>query len=239
MKKLIFPAVLIAVVLISGCTGDTGIQACSPENTVAAGDHVRVQYVGTLEDGTLFDEGEINFTSMAGEMIEGFDEAVAGMCLGEEKNVTIPPEKAYPYYPEMVETMPLVVELDKMLTVSVESFNESLGSYPEVGKTYFDPNVHIMPLKVTEIADGNVTMEKIAELNSSIRGVEPWPLDVINVTEDKIFLRRNVTDGETIQTYMGPKTLSVSGGELTLDMNMQLAGRTLVFYVKVLELDKA
>ncbi len=238
MKKLILPAGLIALVLISGCIGDNGIQACSPENTVAAGDMVKVQYVGMLENGVVFDEGEINFTSMAGEMIEGFDEAVAGMCLGEEKNVTIPPEKAYPYYPELVETIPLVVELDTMLTVSVESFNGTLGSYPEVGKTYFDPNVHIMPLRVTEVADGNVTMKKIAELNSSIRGVEPWPLDVINVTEDKIFLRRNVTDGETVQTYQGPKIVSVSGDELTLDMNMQLAGKTLVFHIKVLEVDK-
>jgi peptidylprolyl isomerase len=239
MTRLIFPAVLIAVILISGCTGDTGGQACSPENTVAAGDTVKVQYIGMLENGVIFDEGEISFTSMAGEMIEGFDETVAGMCLGEEKNVTIPPEKAYPHYPELVERMPLVIELDRMLTVTVESFNDTIGSYPEVGKTYFDPNVHIMPLKVAEVAEGNVTMEKVAELNSSISGVEPWPLDVINVTGDKIVLSRNVEDGETVQTYQGPKVVSVSGDELTLDMNMELAGKTLIFYIKVLELDKA
>jgi FKBP-type peptidyl-prolyl cis-trans isomerase 2 len=238
MTEKILIVLIIAVILVSGCTWAGVPQtACSPEHMVEEGDLVKVQYRGTVE-GALFDEGEIEFISMSGDMIDGFDEAVLGMCLGEEKNVTIPPEKAYPYNPELVEVMPVELELEKTLTVPVETFNETFGEYPVAGKSYFDPDVHIFTLKVLEVAGGNVTMEKAAEINSSISGAEPWPIEVLNVTEDAILLRRVVNDGDTVRTYLGFKTVSVSGGELSLDLNSPLAGKTLDFYIKVLEVQK-
>ncbi len=66
---------------------------------VKAGDSVAVEYTGRFENGTIFDSSAgrdpLEFTAGSGQMIEGFDEAVIGMKLGEEKKVTIPPEKAY------------------------------------------------------------------------------------------------------------------------------------------------
>ena len=73
---------IAALLLVSGCVSDSSTKAC-----VAAGDLVTVQYRGTLDSGELFDEGELQFTAGAGEMISGFDGAVMGMCLGGEKNV--------------------------------------------------------------------------------------------------------------------------------------------------------
>ncbi|MBN3037698.1 MAG: peptidylprolyl isomerase [Candidatus Diapherotrites archaeon] len=82
-------------------------------DTVKAGDTVRVDYLGTLRDGTVFDTSmeskareaglfnpqrayePIEFVVGAGQMIQGFDEAVVGMKSGEKKTVTLPPEKAY------------------------------------------------------------------------------------------------------------------------------------------------
>ena len=80
--------------------------------TVGAGDWVSVNYIGSLENGTVFDTslesvalqhnmtqthdyGPFNFTVGAQQAIVGFDEAVLGMRKGESKVVTIPPEKAY------------------------------------------------------------------------------------------------------------------------------------------------
>jgi peptidylprolyl isomerase len=66
---------------------------------VSVDDRIKVEYIAKLADGTVIDKsagrGPLEFTVGAGEMIKGFDEAVVGMALGEEKTVTLPPEKAY------------------------------------------------------------------------------------------------------------------------------------------------
>src|SRR5215218_954434 len=63
------------------------------------GDTVRVHYTGTLEDGQEFDSSRgldpLTFTIGAGAVIQGFDDAVTGMAVGDEKRVTIPAEEAY------------------------------------------------------------------------------------------------------------------------------------------------
>lgn len=86
--------------------------------TVENGDTISVDYVGKLEDGTVFDTSEkeaaveagiynemrdykpLTFTVGAGQMIKGFDEGVVGMKVGEEKTLEIPPEEAYGEYME-------------------------------------------------------------------------------------------------------------------------------------------
>lgn len=67
---------------------------------VKAGQTVSVHYIGTFEDGTEFDSSvsrgqPITFQVGAGQMIAGFDQAVAGMTNGETKDVTLTPEMAY------------------------------------------------------------------------------------------------------------------------------------------------
>lgn len=60
----------------------------------------RTHYKGTLNDGTQFDSsydrGEpLEFTCGAGQMILGFDKAVADMEVGQVVNVHLAPEEAY------------------------------------------------------------------------------------------------------------------------------------------------
>ncbi len=75
------------------------------------GDCVKVHYTGLLEDGSTFDSSRevepLEFTLGSGQVIAGFDEAVVGMKLGEQKNVTVPAHKAYgARHEEMVITVP-------------------------------------------------------------------------------------------------------------------------------------
>lgn len=85
---------------------------------IEKGDTISVNYVGKLEDGTIFDTSvkevaveagiyiqmrnyePLTFTIGEGQMIKGFDEGVVGMQVGEEKTLTIPPEEAYGEYRE-------------------------------------------------------------------------------------------------------------------------------------------
>ena len=63
------------------------------------GDTVHIHYTGRLDDGSVFDASEgrdpIAFTLGTGQVIPGFDRAVVGMRVGEQKTVRIPVEEAY------------------------------------------------------------------------------------------------------------------------------------------------
>ncbi|MFB0527236.1 MAG: peptidylprolyl isomerase [bacterium] len=69
------------------------------KEVIKKGDKVKVQYTGTLQDGTIFDKSKeekpLEFTVGSGQIIPGFDKAVEGMKLNEEKKVTLKPEDAY------------------------------------------------------------------------------------------------------------------------------------------------
>jgi FKBP-type peptidyl-prolyl cis-trans isomerase 2 len=109
MKKtylIILSAILAGLMLVMGCGGGDGAAVAK------AGDTVKVNYTGTLKDGTQFDSSvgrdPLQFTLGSGQVIKGFDDAVTGMKVGEKKTVTIPAAQAYGAYRN-----DLVFEVDK------------------------------------------------------------------------------------------------------------------------------
>jgi len=79
---------------------------------IKKGDKVKVEYTGTLADGTVFDTSErhggpLEFEAGAGKVIKGFDEALIGMSVGHEKSITLAPADAYgEHNPQMVQQVP-------------------------------------------------------------------------------------------------------------------------------------
>lgn len=68
--------------------------------TAVAGKTVSVNYLGTLEDGTKFDSSydrgqPIVFTLGVGQVIQGWDQGVAGMKVGGKRRLVIPAALAY------------------------------------------------------------------------------------------------------------------------------------------------
>lgn len=63
------------------------------------GDTVRVHYTGQLNDGTEFDSSRgrdpLEFEVGSGQVIPGFESAVAGMAVGDSCTTTIAAENAY------------------------------------------------------------------------------------------------------------------------------------------------
>lgn len=64
------------------------------------GDLLVVNYVGKLEDGTVFDSSidrnqTFSFTVGNGEVIKGWDEGLLGMKVGEKRKLTMIPELGY------------------------------------------------------------------------------------------------------------------------------------------------
>lgn len=80
--------------------------------TVKTGDKVKIEYTGTLEDGTIFDSSAdhgnpLEFEVGSGQVIKGFDDAILGMNEGEEKQFSIEPAEAYGEHdPTLVQKVP-------------------------------------------------------------------------------------------------------------------------------------
>ena len=65
-----------------------------------AGKKVQVHYTGTLTDGSKFDSSldrgtPFEFVLGMGQVIQGWDQGVAGMKVGGQRRLTVPPEMGY------------------------------------------------------------------------------------------------------------------------------------------------
>jgi FKBP-type peptidyl-prolyl cis-trans isomerase len=64
------------------------------------GKTVSVNYVGMLQDGTVFDASAnhgspITFTLGSGQVIPGWEQGIAGMKVGGKRHLVIPPDLGY------------------------------------------------------------------------------------------------------------------------------------------------
>ena len=112
------------------------------------GDTVSVEYKGTLDDGSVFDESKepLTFTIGNKQVIAGFEKGVLGMEVGEEKDIVIEPEDAYgKVNPQLIQDVP----------------RDKLGDIkPEVGMVLGInlPNGQI-PAKVVKFDENTVTLD--------------------------------------------------------------------------------
>ena len=116
------------------------------------GNKVKVKYTGRLADGTVFDSSEgrppLEVVLGSGHVIVGFDEALTGMGVGEQKTVTIPVDKAYGEYdPQKVMEVPI----DQV----PPDFTPEVGQKLEVGGV----NGEIVLVTVREINDTHIYLD--------------------------------------------------------------------------------
>jgi peptidylprolyl isomerase len=127
---------------------------CSEGRIVAAGDQIRVNYIGRFEDGSIFDSSEghepLEFTVGAEQVIAGFDQAVIGLKPGESCHVVVAPEDGYGHHiPEMV------AEVERRLIPNHDEL--ALGSMLEVSMEN-GQSLEVQVVKLSEeavVLDGN------------------------------------------------------------------------------------
>lgn len=120
--------------------------------TAKSGDTVRIHYTGTLTDGTKFDSSEgrepLEFSLGSGQVIPGFDNAVDGMAVGENKSVTIEPAEAYgDRHPQLIQDVPksaLPEEMDPQVGMQLQSQS---------------PEGQVMRLVVTDVKEDAITVD--------------------------------------------------------------------------------
>lgn len=138
---------------------------------VKKGDKIKIEYEGTLDDGSVFDSSEkhgkpLEFEAGSGKVIKGFDEAVIGMEVGEEKKVHITKDKAYGDRKEE-----LVKKAPK------EQFPKDKKVEPGMMLAVGLPNGAQLPAVVTDVKENEVTIDMNhplagKDLNFKIKVVE-------------------------------------------------------------------
>jgi peptidylprolyl isomerase len=117
------------------------------------GDTVQVHYRGLFEDGTVFDATHQTepFELTLGDhlVVPGFEKAIIGMQVGEEKTVTVPPEDAFG-------------EIQEGLTVTLKKSDLPGKIEPKVGmmlQVRSKKHEGISKVTVTEVTDDTVTLD--------------------------------------------------------------------------------
>ncbi|SZE99589.1 unnamed protein product [Blumeria hordei] len=97
-------AFLAAIASIHASKSEVEIQidhAVECERRTQKGDKVYVHYRGSLKDGgkefdNSYDRGKpLDFVVGEGHVIKGWDQNLMGMCIGDKRTLTIPPEFGY------------------------------------------------------------------------------------------------------------------------------------------------
>ena len=122
---------------------------------VKSGDKVSVDYEGRFEDGKVFDSSShgdhshpLEFESGARQVIKGFDDAVIGMKVNEEKEFTINPEDAYGLVNDK-----LIQEVPKKSLPKGHEPKEGMTLVMKTSQGYK------IPVRITNVTDDKVTLD--------------------------------------------------------------------------------
>lgn len=118
------------------------------------GDLVTVIYEGTLEDGSVFDSSDedepLCFVLGEDAVLPGFEKAILGMQVGEQKTVRIPPDEGFGLHEERlvdefaVDSLPADLTLKVGATLEVTAQNGSnfqvMVTHLHAGRVTLDAN---------------------------------------------------------------------------------------------------
>jgi FKBP-type peptidyl-prolyl cis-trans isomerase 2 len=215
----------LVIVLYQGNQDETN----KKNRAVATGDTVKVDYIGKLSDGRVFDTSlasvandagvpkslvfslrtnssytPLSFTVGSGSLIAGFNNAVVGMKVGETKTVDIPPSEGY----------------GNLVMSKVTNFNltETKNVYEEMSFAQFKA-------KYTVTAVSGMTL---------IDPVYKWPVNVLlaNSEADKVRIQNAPVQGQNYLIYSN-STDSASGWNITVttvDTVISVAGQIILVH---------
>lgn len=164
--------VLIAVLMVSASSVVVLLYTGSQNNpgpkvdVVNKGDSIKVDYIGRLADGRVFDTSSwdvanndalypksvsfsiraqsaytpLQFVVGSGQLIKGFDNGVIGMAKGDSKVITVLPEDGYGFMnASRLFVMPLWDVAPVKERMNFSEFSYTYGVSPEVGLMVEDP----------------------------------------------------------------------------------------------------
>ena len=145
---------------------------------VKSGDTIKVHYHGTLTDGSVFDSSTgrepLEFEVGSGMVIEGFDNGVLGMTIGEKKTVSLTPEQAYG---ELREDMFMEFPIDRFPTDLVPELGMQLNMSNDEGDQF--------PVVIVEITEDYVVLDS----NHPLAGKDLiFDLELVDITPKSLII---------------------------------------------------
>ena len=213
MKKVLI-IVLTVMLLLSGCVS---------QKTVKTGDNVSVDYIGSLQDGTVFDTSKesvakshnlyspervyspYNFSVGSHGIIKGLSEGVIGMKVGETKSLTIPPEKAYgPVIPSKIYVYPRIQVapsiFPRIIEFPITEFERTFGAEHKIGDIVNLPNT---PINATiQNLTKNVSLSLNFKIGDKVPVGYPWNVTIIAIDNKNVTVAHNVKKNDTAQFQM-------------------------------------
>ncbi len=249
--------ILLIAILFIGCISGSKVAETS---SIAIGDTVSLNYIAEIKDsGLVFDtsyesvardakipkiEGfkpkasyePIDFIVGEGLIMPAFEEALIGMKVGEEKTVVVPPHEGYGERNEsLVISMSRFVIIPREAEMSLESFKFSYNKEPVLNDTVEDIywNSRVIRVNDTVVVRHEPPPNLLKEtLNGKIK---------VDSNETSVIVEYIPVLNVTFQNSIGNYVTVVHSNQtsMTVDYNHPLAGKTLIFQIKVEKIIKA
>ncbi len=215
MKRILLLVIAASIIIFSGCLD---------QKTVKTGDNISVDYIGSFQDGKVFDTSlesvakenqlydpekkytPLRFTVGNNEVIKGMDEGVIGMKVGDSRKLTIPPEKGYGLIkPELISRYDIIQNISakentfpRDLNISLEEFEATFGPGHNKSDTVVIPGTNIN-LTINNISS-NVSLSYDLKEGSQIFSQNAlWNMTVIKIDNKNITIKPAVKLNDTIQ----------------------------------------
>lgn len=147
------------------------------------------------------------------KVIEGLDEGLRGLKVGDLVEIEIPPEKGYQPNPDLIYQIERSLETlikeqatdryqtyDRSYSITSDDYTDTYGKSPQVGDKV---NLVGWIGTVTTIdSEGNVTIRSDPDIGDTIVTL-PWSMSVVEVTEDSLTLEFVAEIGESYQNAYG------------------------------------
>ncbi len=241
---------------------ETPAHASAEKNTqskvVEAGDLVKVAYTATLESGELLRTTDPDVASNPGqkkikgffqvvsgpetiiagsqEEFPGLGRAVLGLKAGDQHEVVILPNEAFG-----VHDMKQLVQYDRkriipaLVTMPAQAYTERFGGFPIKDKTV-SYNAYVNA-KIVDVTEKGAVL-KLIPVKEEIDDV--FGLTRMQVVDDSIHMYLTPKLGANFELDKRKgRVVSVDTQKFTVDFNDPLAGKKVVYNLKVLELTKA
>ncbi len=253
-KKVIIWIVAIALVVVLASL----LFAQLSQTTIENKDAVTVSYIGTFENGTVFDTNVKEVALQAdlkresyepfvfvvgnGDVVNGFDSNVLGMKKGEKKKFTLQPEEAYGPVNErlFIKGLKRNLDLGRYSILDLNTYNHLFQNEAKIGETLQREDIP-WKIQVVDVNDTSVKLEHMLNVGDVINvSGTTWDGNVVDVNNENITVLQNPKVGQRIafptsNGIIAGVVNNVDSETYDLDANHPLAGKTLVFEVEVLD----
>ncbi len=214
MKRILL-LIIAASIIFSGCVD---------QKTVKKGDNISVDYIGSFQDGKVFDTSiesvakenqlydperkyePLHFIVGNMQVIKGMDEDVIGMKVGDSRTLTIPPEKGYGLTrPELIRRLDIIQNISaeentfpRVFNISLEEFEATFGPGHNKSDTIALPGTNIN-LTINNISSNVSLSYDLKEGSKIVSQNTPWNMTVIKIDNKNITIKPIVKMNDTIQ----------------------------------------